>query len=330
MSNPYEFIDKKTLEIKTNSLGYQQLVTTLTAVSQKISQQKFYEVPFADYVPVTVGQGSFMRQIIHWRTFVKGEGFKSGLISNASNKSRIDQVDAAYDEVSQNILNWAKRTEYNIFELEEAMRANSLFSLIEARELARKKEWDLGLQEVAFKGIDAETGLCNASAVTADTSTLTGWIKDLSADNFNTFVGKVYGLYRANNNYTAKPAVFVIPEFDYNGLINYPSATYPLKTKLELLLEAFKTISGNPSFKILPLAYANKGTGMVSATYNIYTLLNYDPTSVVMNVPMDYTMTTAGTVDGFTWTNVGYGQFTGVLAIRPKEMYYFKHTGALS
>jgi hypothetical protein len=319
-----ELVNKATGQIMENSNGYSQLVTTLTAVSQKVSTQKFYEIAFADYVPVVVGNGSFKRSILNWRTFSKSEGFESGIISNSGNHARVEQVDAAYDAVSQNVISWAKGIEYNLFELEEAMQAGTLFSLIEAREIARRKEWQLGLQKVAFVGIGAEKGLLNNASVTPDDSNLTGWIKDLSAANFNTFVGKVWGLYRGSSAYTAKATHFAIPETDYNGLVNYPDATYPLKTKLQLLEEAFKTISGNPNFKILPLAYGQKAN--FDSTYNMYALYNYDETSLKMDLPLDMVSTTAGTQNGFTWENVAYGQFTGVVALRSKELYYFRHT----
>jgi hypothetical protein len=326
LKNPFQFVDDG-LRLMTNSLGYQQLTTTLTAVGRKVSEQKYYSIPFADYVPVVLGNGTYKRSILNWRTFLKGEGFKSGIISNAGNQSRLDLVDAAYDGLTQNILNWAKATQYNVFELQEAMQAGTIFSLIEAREKARAMEWQLGLQEVAFKGIGAEKGLLNLSGVTSDNTNLTGWIKDLSADNFNTFVGKVYGLYRYNTNYTAKPTHFIMPETDFNGLINYPSATYPLKTKLDLLTEAFRTITGNASFKVLPCAYCDKAN--FDTTNNMYVMLNYAEDTLKLDIPLDLTTTAAGTLNGFNFENVGYGQFTGVIALRPLEIYYFYHTGSI-
>lgn len=324
MKNPYQMYDSTSGELNKNSLGYSQLITTLTAVGRKVSEQKFYEIPFAEYVPVVFGNGAYQRYIINWRTYVKGEGFKTGVINNASNQAQIPLVDAAYDQIQQTIFNWAKGMVYNIFELEEAMRANTLFSLIEARELARRKEWDLGLQEVAFLGYGASKGLLNQSSVTVDSSTITKRIPSMSAAEFNTFTGAIYEAYRNNCVRTAKPTHFIIPEADWNGLINYPDATYPLKTKLELLTEAFKTITANQSFKILPCAYCDKAN--FDTTNNRYVLLNYDESSVKMDLPIDYTMTQAGTINGFSWENVGFGSFTGVVAQREKEMLYFGNT----
>jgi len=324
MKNPLQFFDPATGEIMKNSLGYQQVISTLTAVGRKVSEQKFYEIPPADYVPMVMGNGAYKRAIINWRTYVKGEGFASGIIGNAGNEAKLARVDAAFDTISQNVMSWAKSISYNLFELQEALQANTLFSLIEARELARRKEWDLGIQRLAFMGIGSETGLLNNANVANDTSTISDRINHFSAANFNVFVGAVWEAYRANCNRTARATHFVIPEADWNGLINFPDATYPLKTRLQLLEEAFKTISMNQNFKILPCAYADKAN--YDTTNNKYCLLNYDESSVKMDIPIDYVQTTAGTVNGFTWENVAYGSFTGVVAQRPLEMLYFSNT----
>jgi hypothetical protein len=324
MKNPYRMLDTSLGELNKNSLGYSQLITTLTAVGRKVSEQKFYEIPFAEYLPVVVGNGAYQRAIINWRTYVKGEGFETGVIGNASNKAQLPLVDAAYDQIGQTVYNWAKGMVYNVFELEEAMRANTLFSLIEAREKARRKEWDLGLQKIAFLGYGPDKGLLNQGSVTIDSVTIPKRIPAMSSAEFNLFAGLVYEAYRSNCNRTAKPTHFVIPEADWNGLINYPNADFPLKTKLELLEQAFKTITANQSFKILPCAYCDKLN--YDLTNNRYVLYNYDEASIKMDLPIDYTMTSAGTFNGFSWENVGFGSFTGVVAQREKEVLYFGNT----
>jgi len=202
------------------------------------------------------------------------------------------------------------------------MRANTLFSLIEARETARRKEWDLGIQQIAFKGYQDSTGLLNNAEATVNTGEITKLISSMSAVEFNAFAGSVYEIYRANNNRTARPSHFVMPEKDWNGLINFPDATFPLKTKLQLLEEAFKSVTMNQGFKILPCAYADAEN--FDGVNNRYAMFNYDETSLKMDLPIDYTMTQAGTINGFTWENVAFGSFTGVVAQRPKELLYFQ------
>lgn len=327
MKNPLQFFDPSTGEIMRNSLGYSQIISTLTAVGRRVSEQKFYEISPADYVPVVMGNGAYKKQIINWRTFVKGEGFATGIIGNASNNARLASTDAAFDMVSQNVIAWAKSISWNLFELQEALQAGTLFGLVEAKELARKKEWDLGIQSVAFKGIGAETGLLNNASAVTNTTAITKKINTMTAAEFNTFVGTIYEVYRANTSRTAKPTAFYMPESEWNGLINFPDSTFPLKTKLQLLEEAFKTITMNSAFKLLPCAYCDKANSP-DGTNNFYVMLNYDESSVKMDIPLQYQSLAAGTVNGFTFENVAYGQFTGVIAQRPKELMYFTNTAS--
>jgi hypothetical protein len=309
-----------------NSLGVQQVTSTLYAISPRVSEQKFYTIPFADYMPVMTGNGAFMSKIGHWRTFLKSGGFEEGVQQNAANQSRLEQVDAAFDMVEQKVLTWAKGTSWSVIEIEQAMRANTIFSLIEARQRSLKKEADLGLQRVAFLGIGAETGLLNNGDVYNNTADLTARLPSLSAAQLNTFVGIVYERFRANCSRTADPKVFVMPEADWNGLATYSDPSFPLRTKLEILQTAFQTLTGNAGFKVLKCAYCDKAN--FDGTNNRYVLHSNDPESLVLNVPLAFTSTAAGTTNGFTFEMASYMQFTGMIAPRPAELYYFSNTAA--
>jgi hypothetical protein len=313
-------------QILNNAQGVRQIITTITGISKKISEQKFYTVPFAEFVPVVPGDNAFDINILNWRSFSKDDGFKTGLIGNQSNKAQRNQSDAVFDAILQKTQFWAKNIEWSIIELEQAAKANNLFSLIEARERARKKSWDLGLQEVAFLGIagDAEIeGLLTLSAVYNDTSTIAKPLSAMTTAEIQTFISVVYEKYRANCNRTAHASKFILPESDFNGLETYPDITFPIKTRRQIIEETFKTLSQNASFKLMPLAYANKANNPMAV--NRYVLTVDDPESIKMALPIDYTTTQSGTEDGFSWTNTGYGQFTGVLALREKETMYFSH-----
>lgn len=311
-------------DMKLNAEGYEQVISTLTAVSGQLTTQKFYEVPFADFVPVVYGQGAFNTSILNWRSAVTGEGFESGIISHSSNQARLPLVGAEFDAVSQTIHSWAKGINYSLIELNQAAQANNMFSLIEAREIARRKEFALGLQKVAFYGLGSSKGLLNQSAVTADLTTIANRLNLMSAADFNTFAGAVIGNYRAATNYTAMPTHFIIPEKDRLGLCNFPDASYPIKSRLQILTEAFREVTGNPGFQILSTAYNDKSQH--PSTVNRYVLMNYDATSLKMDVPVDYTQTMAGTVNGFTFENAAFAQFTGVALLRPKELQYFDNS----
>jgi hypothetical protein len=102
------------------------------------------------------------------------------------------------------------------------------------------------------------------------------------------------------------------------------SPDFPIKTILELLQDMFILITGKKDFKILPLAYADVGNS--GFTFQKYTLLNYDPFSLFMSIPLMYTNTLANSLDDFNFQNSAYGQHTGVLVLRPLEMMYFIYT----
>jgi hypothetical protein len=95
---------------------------------------------------------------------------------------------------------------------------------------------------------------------------------------------------------------------------------------MEVLLDAFRVVTMKPSFEILPLAYAQKeqNKGIIGAQgKNRYTLTVNDERSLRMDIPVDYTNTLANSTDNFQFLNVGYGQFTGAIAYRPKETRYY-------
>lgn len=311
-------------DMKLNANGYEQIISTLTAVSGALTTQKFYTVPFADMVPVVTGNGAFSTEIMNWRSAITGEGFESGIISHASNQSRLGLVGAEFDAVKQVVHSWAKAVQYSLIELNQAALANNMFSLIEARERARRTEFDLGIQKVAFYGLGASQGLLNQSGAAIDTTTITKRLHVMSAVELNEFVGYIIGNYRAATNYTAMPTHFIIPEKDRMGLINFPDAAFPLRSRLEILTSAFREVTQNPNFQILSTAYNDKA--LHPSAVNRYALLNYDPTSLKLDLPVPYTMTMAGTQNGFSFENAAYGQFSGVALLRPKELQYFDNT----
>jgi len=308
---------------QVNALGYEVNVTTLTTIMKKVTEQKFFEIAPADYVPVRVGEGAWSSNMVTYRSFQLGDDFGTGILNMGSSNSRLATADAGVDSITVKVRNWAKQIGWSIFDLEQAAKAGN-WDLVTAKEKARKRNWDLGIQKVAFLGMTGDTsvlGLLNQSGVTNDTTTITAPISGLSAANLNTLLSVIVEKYRSNCARTTFPTHFIIPESDYNGLASLTDASFPIKTKLQVLEEAFKLICRNPNFKILPCAYGDTAYNALGATR--YALLNYDEESIRMDIPVDYTNTLANSVDNFMFQNVGYGQFTGVQAYRPAELYYF-------
>jgi hypothetical protein len=311
-----------------NALGYEIDITTLTTIIKKVSEQKFYRIPFAEYLSVRVGEGAWSTNLLTYTSFQIGEDFETGIINTGSNNSRIASTDAGVQAVPIKVFNWAKSNDWSLIDLNIASKSGN-WDLITGKEESRKTNWDLGLQRVAFLGSLYDSnikGLLTQADVVSDISTITEYIKTMSAANFNIFVEKVVEAYRSNCNKTAYPNVFIMPEKDFTGLGGFPDATFPVKSKITLLQEIFAQITMNKNFKILPLAYAeeaNEDNIAIVGGYNRYCLLNYDDKSVRMDIPVDYTATLANSINNFQFQNVGYGQFTGVKAYRPLEMLYF-------
>lgn len=322
------------LQRQTNDLGYDISITTLTSISKLISEQKFFEVPPADYMPVRVGQGAWSQVLTTYRSFDLGGQFEDGIVNTGMNNARLATANAGVDSLSIKVNNWGKTIGWTLMDLQMAAKAGN-WDLVSAQEEARKKNWDLGVQRVAFlgaRGLNGSTGSClgllNQAGITTNTSIITKAISSMSPTELKTFSRLVLEAYRTNCNRTAWPTHFIVPESDYNGMATQSSPEFPIKSVLELLLEEFRTITMKKDFKILPLAYADAAyhsdvTDIASK--QVYTLLNYDEKSVRMDVPVDYTNTTANSIDNFSFQNVGYGQFTGVLAYRPLEMLYFTY-----
>lgn len=317
-----------------NALGYEIDITSLTTIMKKITEQKFFEIAPADYLPVRVGEGAWSSNLVTYRSFQIGDQFETGVINTGGQNSRLAAADAGVDSLSIQVFNWAKSIGWSLFDLQLAAKSGN-WDLVTAKEKSRKRNWDLGIQRVAFLGARGNNGaagsclgLLNQSGITINTTTITKKISSMSPAELKAFQLQIIEDYRANCQRTAWPTHFIIPESDYNGLASQSSEDFPIKSVLQLLEEAFQVITRNKNFKILPLAYADASYhDDVSAIVGkqVYTLLNYDEEAIRMDVPVDYTNTLANSIDNFSFQNVGYGQFTGALAYRPLEMMYFQY-----
>ena len=124
------------------------------------------------------------------------------------------------------------------------------------------------------------------------------------------------------------PTHFVIPQSDWLGLASPVSATYPFNSKLEYLKKAFDEIVPG-GIKILPCIYGmpnynlsviNTGTGI-----SRYAMYRYDPESIRMDIPVDYTVTQPNTINNFQFQDAAYGQATGVGVYRGLELLYLDY-----
>lgn len=316
-------------DVSSTGLGFQIAIDTLTYIKKQVTEQKFYQVAIADYLPVAVGDGAFAQNLLTNLQFDNSDNFETGNIRSGESGSRLASADASVASKTIKVVNWAKSIGYTLFDIEQALMANN-WDLIMAKETSRKKNWDLGLQEIAFIGSKSDTavtGLFNNANVTIDTTTITKLINSMSATEFATFVAALIAGYRSAVNYSAFPDTFVIPEDDFLGLTTLTPGTvgtfpYP---KIKYLLDAFQALCGK-NFQIIPSAYGipANNSSRTGLNKHCYALYRKDPTSIRMDIPVNYTTTQPNSLNNFSFQNVGYGQYTGVGVYRNLEVIYYQ------
>lgn len=319
-------------DVNSSAAGFQIAIDTLTYIKKQVSMQKFYKVPFADYIPVSVGDGAFAQNILTNLEFSNAGSFESGNIGTGSNNDRLAVADAAVASKTIKVINWAKQIGYSIFDIEQALQANN-WDVIEAKHRSRKENWDLGLQKIAFLGSVSDvgvTGLLTNPNCTINTTLITAPISSFSSASFSTFVRTLINSYFVATGSTQMPSHFQMPYSDFLGLQTLLPTTAGTSTisMLEYLTKAFKLATQNDNFKIYPLAYgdaANNLDVLGSTGKQLYCLYNQDERSLRMDVPVDFTTTQPNTTNNFQFQDVAYGQYTGVGVYRNLEVLYFRY-----
>jgi hypothetical protein len=306
--------------------GFEQPISTLTRIKEKVIEQKFYEINPAESVPIKVGEGAFTEDSLYYLNFQISGDFASGIMDQG-NGTRKDRADVAYDAVRLPNFFWGKEMDYSLIEVNQAATnaGNAAVNLISQKEQALKKNWDLGIQKTAFLGQDSinANGLLTLPGVTVDTTTLVKPISAMTATEINAFVKDIVKVFWLNSNKTSMPDTFHMPTTDFLGLPTFVAENQPLISKSVFLEEAFKSATRNPNFKVLDTQYNDLRDNDLGV--NRYALYRNSEETLEMNIPIDYTSTSFGTVNNFEFSSVSYGQFSGVIAKRPLEIYYLDH-----
>lgn len=318
-------------DVDASTLGYQYAIQTTTQIRAKVIKQKFYEVPVAEYLSVIPGTGAWLEDIKTNLTYDVAGSFESGVINNVVGPAQISTVDVGIAPITTKIVTWAKGYQYTVPEVQKAL-ASTQWDVVSSKMEALKRQWDLGVQKVAFLGLKTDLtgvpGLLTNANPTVNTTTIQANISGMSAADFATFVSAILGVYWANSNNTVLPNTFVIPMIDYLGLVAPIASGFPVVSKMTYLLQAFKEATQNPNFQIKGLAYcdAANNAGFVSVSgKNRYALYRNDVDTLAMDLPVDFYLSPAGTANNFQFQGVGAGQLTGVTIYRPAEVMYFDH-----
>ena len=329
---------KANAEKKANAMGYEQAITTLTGIKAGVVEQKFYELLFpnmgiSDFMPVRVGENAWSEELIQFMDYINGGDFEEGYIDTGFMGARLAEVNSNVGAKKVKVKTWAKAMSYTLADVEKAQRGvgNAGWSKITAQERARKKDFDLGFQRIAFLGAETDEdvkGLLTQDDVTINGELITKPISAMTSAETSALIKELVGNGVANSDDTVMPDMFVIPLSDWLGLDVPYSDAYPMVSKREYLIKAFQTATLNPNAKVLAVAYADKerNAGVLGGTgKQCYALYKYDGEAGRIEMPVAYTSTQVGTQDGFTWKSVAYAQHTGFKQFREKEMLYFRY-----
>jgi hypothetical protein len=311
----------------SGGLGAEQAITTLSFISKDISEQQFYQIYPADYFPVKEGEGAFDTNTLVYRSFDIADEFETGFVNTGIQSARSAMVDTGVDALTLQHFVWRKSLTYNIVDVKFAAKSGN-WSLITQKEITRKRNYDLGVQRLAFLGATGQNGangnflgLLNQPTAPVNTTLITGPLSQMTSAELATLAATWIGIYRQTVNFTCYPDRLLIPERDYNGLAAPTNSQFMLIDILDFFTNIFRKITHNPNFKILPNLYCDSIAS--GNAYEQYVLLSYDPYSVFMSIPLPYTNTLANTLNDFDFTSTAYSQVAGTLLLRPLTLQYF-------
>lgn len=305
-------------------IGMKQIIDTQTQIVAGVVETKYYELlgqSLSDFITVDVGTGADSLNIFQFTSSYTGSNFEECLVdvNNGLQKNAVSDIQIGGFNIPVNFF----RNDYTISQtmLDVASKNVVSFSLVEAKEKARKKLWDLGIQKCLFLGLQGRTdtyGLLTQPSVSVNTSLITKPLSTMTGDELKTFVGTLVGTYVANANGTVLPNCFHVPQADFLGLGAPVSGTYPIKTVREVLDDAFRG-AGISDMKIVHTKYAETASSTGKARYTLYRV---DAESLKMFIPKEYTPSALYPLNGQDFISVAVGQFTGAVSFRPAEMLY--------
>jgi len=319
-----------------NTNGYLQEINTLTQAIEPILKQNNYEVPnIPDFVDFDF-TGAYMDRIIQGRTrshSKRGAGFRSG----SPGFAKAPHVEVSRDTISINNYPWLEYILWSKYELEQAKRGIISFDTLSERVDAVKKSWDLDKQDAIFCGFKEGNieifGLLNIPNVNSNNSLIPNGkgIKNLSATEMHNFIAEILDAYAKNSRIATMPDRFVVPLADYLGWGNTLVASPDLnnvnviqKSIVEYLEDMFKTMTQNPSFKILFSKYSEASImkEITGIELNRYALYKKERESLRFVIPQELTTSNIVETSPETFSMAASGQLAGIICGRPENILY--------
>ena len=303
-----------------NNPGIEMDITTTTQIMGRVLESNYYELngqKLSDFTPIEVGTGAFSTKLLQAAATAHGTDFKACLINPTAGALKLD----GYTDIEVGNLEYPNnffRDTYSVTKegAEIASRAKIPFNIVEQKEKARKKKFDLGLQEAWFLGLGdgVSYGLLNQPAAVTDTSFMGGKnLSEMTDDQFTVFVSKIRAYYDNVTNSTAMFNRLAIPQQEYFKLDKI-FGQYGLSRR-GILEDVLKETGG----KIVYTRYNTTAGTNNGARYALY---KHDPDYIEGFLPLPYTPSPLYAQGAFDMISNAMAQFVTPQVKRQNTLIY--------
>lgn len=296
-----------------NSTGYEQQISTLTALKAEIVDQKVYDKQLSDFI--TVGtEGGYSDSITYFTNeYVGALDGKSasgdGVAGQGSN------VDYKIEKKIVKIDEWMKGYDVSETEMNQAVQGINRSAIVSKEKSleAIKKSF---LVRRAFEGDSVHEGLLTLSTVSTDVTTMPTKLSNMTIAQIKVAIPDMYSAYRSGNNFTADASVLLMGEEERIKLSKIYSDQFGI-SNLEIVRKQLAEITGNANFAIVGVRYAD--AAQRSDGDNLFMLYNKDV--VEMQLPVEKEMIWP---QGFNTRADKKVRVSEVYITRPQEALYFE------
>ena len=324
---------ESSLDVRCNDgseVGFEQALTTLTAIETKIAREKNIETNVEEAIDVIQGPGAWKEEVVWFEGHYNGgDTLQSWRLDHAQNGAAKNLSTASLTRKTAPYALLGKMISYTKSELEQAY-ASGIWNVIEEKSEARKREFDLRFGQWAFQGSgDGQfEGLLNISGVTSDTDTsITKQFSAMTDNEFQTALSTIFSTAYVETGLTAKPNTFLMPSLDAVKCAGIYSSVGTGFTsginRLARIEDALRNMSGDSSAKVVKCNFANSS---LNGGFDQYVLYKKDRFELHIENPVPFGVYPGVSIDGWNFQNTAVAQVSGVIAKYKKQLRYFKVT----
>lgn len=312
-----------------DDVGYDQTITTLSAIETRIARQKNVEHDVSAAIDVVAGNGAWREQGIYFESFPNGgDTLESWRIDQAQQGATKSQSTASVQAKNYPYIFLGKMVAYTRVELEQAA-ASGIWNAIEEKSWARKNEFDLRFAQFAFLGMGPDLpGLLTLPDVETETDTVIKKRMHLMTDDeFQTCLKTLFPQSYSTAGFTSRPNTFLMPEMDRMMLAGTFSSVgvgfQQSRSRLEQLEVAFRGFTGNPDAKVVGSNFCN---AELNGGVDTYLLYRKDPFELKIEMPVPFGIYPGVSVDGFNFQNTALAQVSPVIAKFKRQFLMVKNS----